>query len=312
MKELSSRGARHAAAKQRSRTAKSMFNTIPIVLAGSMAMTLGFTGPLEPANAKGIDKPKVSPSELGKAIRDAFHAGAFAATTAPGVVTTASTAPATYRVVAGDTVSGVAGRFGLATASVLALNGLGWKSIIFPGQMLKLTNGGPIQAAPRPAPTPPTSGRYTILRGDTISRIAARFSVTTQSVLTANGLSWTSIIYPGQTLAIPSATTRRRPPRSRSRRPARAAPAPAPAPVQAAPAPAPAPGRARAGIRSLRHRLRRHRLLDRQAIRSEHPGDPDRQRAELVEHHLHRPHAHHPGRRDRAGRHRRRPRSRRR
>ena len=203
-------------------------------------MTLGFTGPLEPANAKGADKPKVSPSELGKAIRDAFHAGAFAAAsaaTAPGVVTAASTAPASYRVVAGDTVSSIAGRFGLATASVLALNGLGWKSIIFPGQVLKLTNGASAAVAPSPAPAPPASGRYTIVSGDTISRIAARFSVSTQAVLTANGLSWTSIIYPGQTLAIPSTTA----PASSAAQPIAPAPAPKPTepPVQAAPAPAP-------------------------------------------------------------------------
>ena len=35
------------------------------------------------------------------------------------------------------------------------------------------------------------------------ARIAARFGVSTRSVLTANGLGWSSIIYPGQTLAIP-------------------------------------------------------------------------------------------------------------
>jgi hypothetical protein len=35
-----------------------------------------------------------------------------------------------------DTVSGVAERFGLATAEVLACNGLGWSSLIFPGQRL--------------------------------------------------------------------------------------------------------------------------------------------------------------------------------
>lgn len=88
------------------------------------------------------------------------------------------------------------------TASVLALNGLGWKSLIFPGQVLKLAPG----ASTRPAPAQ-EGGRYTIVRGDTVSRIAARFGVPVESVLSANGLGWSSIIYPGQTIAIPAAPT---------------------------------------------------------------------------------------------------------
>ncbi len=84
---------------------------------------------------------------------------------------------------------------------MLALNGLGWSSLIFPGQELKLTSSGPVPSAPQVGPV--SSGRYTIVAGDTISAIAARFGVSTQSVLTANGLGWSSIIYPGQSIAIP-------------------------------------------------------------------------------------------------------------
>jgi LysM repeat protein len=184
-----------------------MLNTIPIVLVGSMALGLNLTGPIQPANAKRADKPKTTPSELGKTIRDAFSGASAAAPSKPVVASAPAAAPAsapvTYRVMAGDTVSSIAGKYGLATASVLALNGLGWKSVIFPGQTLKLTKSG---AAPAPTvkPQAPSSGRYTIVSGDTVGKIASRFGVTTQSVLSANGLSNSSIIYPGQTLAIPT------------------------------------------------------------------------------------------------------------
>ena len=47
-------------------------------------------------------------------------------------------APSTYTVVAGDTVSSIAARYGLATASVLALNGLGWKARVSLRDGLKL------------------------------------------------------------------------------------------------------------------------------------------------------------------------------
>jgi murein DD-endopeptidase MepM/ murein hydrolase activator NlpD len=70
------------------------------------------------------------------------------------------------------------------------------------------------------------------VRGDTISGIAARFGLRTAAVLSANGLTSASVIYPGQRIAIPgiasaAVTTPR--------------PVAAPAPVVTAPAPAPAP-----------------------------------------------------------------------
>lgn len=195
----------------RSRLARGLLSTIPIVLVGSMAIGLNVTGPLQSVDNR-KDKPKASPSELGKNIREAFTAAARAsknpvglAETSPAKTAVAASVPATYTVQAGDTVSGIAGHYGLATASVLALNGLGWKSTIFAGQQLKLSNGGPVSVAPKTAPT--ASSRYTITTGDTIGGIAARFGVSTQTLLSANGLGWASIIYPGHTLAIPGTSS---------------------------------------------------------------------------------------------------------
>jgi LysM repeat protein len=239
MTSTSEQGARHAAPKERGRLGKNLMSTLPIVLAGSMAMSMNLTGPIDTADAKPPAKPRSSPSELGKSIREAFAAATRAAANpTPVTVSEAQTsiaaAPATYKVAAGDSISSIAGRFGLATASVLALNGLGWKSVIFPGQVLKLTGGGPVAVA-APVASKPTS-RYTITKGDTISHIAARFGVSVQTLLSANGLGWASIIYPGQTLAIPGASTA-----AVSSTPIAASPAPAPAPAPAKPAVAPGP-----------------------------------------------------------------------
>ena len=49
--------------------------------------------------------------------------------------------------------------------------------------MLKLSTAA--TPAARPAPTAAEGSRYTIQRGDTISRIAARFNVSTQALLSA-------------------------------------------------------------------------------------------------------------------------------
>jgi len=182
--------------RDRARLAKGLKATVPIVLVGAMAVTFNLAGPAQQAEAA-PKKPNKAKSELTRTFREVISQAAAS------VKTAAAPPPVSYTVRAGDTVSGVAGRYGLSTASVLALNGLGWKSLIFPGQVLKLAAGA--APAPTPAPAPSVGGRYTIQKGDTITRIAARFGVSTQAVLTANGLSWSSIIYPGQTIAIPGA-----------------------------------------------------------------------------------------------------------
>jgi len=174
--------------------------TVPIVLAGAMTVSLNLAGPVDSASAA-PKKPMKPKSELAKTLREILLSSAKSNAAV-------SVAPAKYTVAPGDSVSSIAGRFGLSTASVLALNGLSWKSLIFPGQVLKLsTSAAGAAPAPVAAPAVGSGGRYTVARGDTISAIATRFGVTTQAVLTANGLAWSSIIYPGQTIAIPAAGT---------------------------------------------------------------------------------------------------------
>ena len=186
----------HAGA--RSRVAKNVFATGSVILAGSMA-AMGLTGPVSAAEARPAPKPRTN-FELAKALKQAVTSASTAISTAAKAAV--APAPTLYRVAAGDTVSSIAGQYGLSTASVLALNGLGWSSVIFPGQELKLSASGAVAPAETVVDATP-SGRYTIVSGDTISGIADRFGVSTLSVLTANGLGWSSIIYPGQTLAIP-------------------------------------------------------------------------------------------------------------
>jgi len=109
-------------------------------------------------------------------------------------------------------VSDIAARFGLSTPSVLALNGLSWSSLIFPGQQLSLstaTDQADTARSDQSIAESSTTGNgvYTIVTGDTVSAIAERFGISTISVLMANGLGWSSIIYPGQTILVPGANT---------------------------------------------------------------------------------------------------------
>lgn len=125
--------------------------------------------------------------------------------------TTAPAAPAaTYVVASGDTISAIAGRHGTTTDAVLAANGLDRSSIIYPGQNIVIPGAGsaatPALAAPTEpvaAPQAPAPASYVIVAGDTISAIAGAHGISTDALLAANGLDRSSIIYPGQNIAIP-------------------------------------------------------------------------------------------------------------
>ena len=58
---------------------------------------------------------------------------------------------------------------------------------------------------PPPAPTVGVQQRYVVREGDTLSGIAARFSVTEDAILDANDLTEPDRIFVGQELIVPAA-----------------------------------------------------------------------------------------------------------
>ncbi len=191
----------------RARRAPTAVLTAPVAVLGTIALALT-AAPAHAAPPERTSYPGQSPFSLSKSPAKPADIRAFKVFM--------TSAPTSYTVVSGDTISAIAARHGLRTVDVLNLNGLSWSSVIYPGQVLLLSG------APAPAPAPP-AGACTVVAGDTISGIASRHGVTTQAVLAANGLTMSSIIYPGQTLAMPGAAA--------AASPAPPAPAPGPAPA---------------------------------------------------------------------------------
>lgn len=132
---------------------------------------------------------------------------------------TAAAAGATYVVRSGDSIYGIAYDQGVSVNQLMSANDLEITSVILPGQTLTI----PGVTTPTPAATssgsnssgssaaPSTSGSYTIVAGDSLSRIASKHGITLAALLTANDLQISSLILPGQRLTIPgggsSATT---------------------------------------------------------------------------------------------------------
>ncbi|WP_412872962.1 LysM peptidoglycan-binding domain-containing protein [Curtobacterium flaccumfaciens] len=208
----------HAADEVARRARSARFATMPIVLAGTIAVTAGLTGPVahaEPrhddadANHKrhvDQDRAVTDRPVFGTAVARPSQtvARTVAATTKPPT----AAVPTSYTVHHGDTVSGIAARFGLSAQEILVRNGLGWNTIIHPGQTLHLASTPAVTtAAVRTSGSTGGSGAdtssYHVKHGDTVSGIASRVGVSTTALLSANKLSQRSVIYPGQTLRVP-------------------------------------------------------------------------------------------------------------
>lgn len=116
---------------------------------------------------------------------------------------TPAPAPATsdtYTVVKGDTLSGIAARYGTTYQALAALNGIADPNKIYPGQVLKISGSAP---APKPASKPAaSSGTYTVVKGDTLSGIAAKYGTTYQKLAQINGIADPNKIYPGQVIKL--------------------------------------------------------------------------------------------------------------
>lgn len=102
----------------------------------------------------------------------------------------------TYIVHQGDTLSGIAAKFGTTVRELVLLNGITNPNLIYPGQILKLDSSGVLRSARK------FSGIYVVKEGDTLSSIADKFHTTVRDLVEFNDIKNENLIYPGQVLKI--------------------------------------------------------------------------------------------------------------
>jgi LysM repeat protein len=138
-----------------------------------------------------------------------------------------------YTVQRGDTVSGIARKYGLTVKDLVEANDIINPNLIFPGQKLVIpgymTPAPPTPPETEAAPQPPAVDQYlayTVQQGDTLSSISKRYGVTLRQLIEANDLEAASDIQVGQPLLIPGVLA---PPRPEPTPEPPLAPTPAPA-----------------------------------------------------------------------------------
>lgn len=114
---------------------------------------------------------------------------------APGSAAPAGGA-AHHVVIAGDTIAGVAARYGITQRQLIDANGL-TGGMIYVGQRLRLA-----PAAARPAA--PTATTHRVAAGETLSDIARHHGTTVRAIQWANGIADANRVLVGTVLTIPS------------------------------------------------------------------------------------------------------------
>src|SRR5690606_17725696 len=112
-----------------------------------------------------------------------------------------------YDVAKGDTLSGIARKFGVSTAAIQNANALG-NNLLKPGQALLIPSGAETArttaspASPSQTPSAANQVFHTVAAGDNLGRLAQRYGVSTRDIQRWNGLDSQDPIRLGQKLNI--------------------------------------------------------------------------------------------------------------
>lgn len=116
------------------------------------------------------------------------------------------TKPDRYKVVAGDTLSGIADAHGLSVSQLASYNNISPTTYVRAGQRLWLVPGkaSTITMAPKTTSASAKTTSYVVQSGESLTSIARKYNTTVQDLAALNGLSVTDGVLIGQKLQVPS------------------------------------------------------------------------------------------------------------
>ena len=103
-----------------------------------------------------------------------------------------NTSETVYTVVSGDTLSGIASRYGTTYQRLAEYNGISNPNLIYPGQQIRIPGSSQSSSVVY----------YTVVSGDNLTKIANRYGTTVNQLVSWNNISNPNLIYPGQKLRI--------------------------------------------------------------------------------------------------------------
>ncbi len=143
--------------------------------------------PYQPVNPP-ADNPTYSP---------AAYEDNTASTPAPAAAP-AVAASTSHTVVRGDTLGGIARRYGSSSAAIKQANGMTSDTVVLGKQLVIPGSSGPIASAPAAS-----GGKvHTVVKGDSLGRISSKYGVSIDALKKANGLKSDTVVL-GSKLRIP-------------------------------------------------------------------------------------------------------------
>ncbi|MDR3573317.1 MAG: LysM peptidoglycan-binding domain-containing protein [Anaerolineaceae bacterium] len=177
------------------------------VIAGDTLSSIAVNAGVTLAALEAVNPQITNPSLIfiGEVIN--LPSGAVIPVTGGTAVPTPVPGGSTYIVVSGDTMSNIAVNAGVTLAALEAVNPqITDPSQIFVGEVINLPSGAviPVTGGTAVPTAVPGGSTYTVVSGDTLSSIAARFGVTLSALEASNPqITNPSLIFPGNVINIP-------------------------------------------------------------------------------------------------------------